>query len=105
MKNLKKIILIGLLFLTYSCAEQKEYIVKLSFCDGREPLITTIKSSYKPSNRDIKVDGKAVSEFSVGCGCGGGSSEVFFNVCDVEVLEDVKINNNNTEEKKYEKRY
>lgn len=79
-------ILIFFLFLISCAVEQKEYKVKLIFCDGRDPKIQTVRSSQKPSTKDIRTDG-AVPTFG-GCGCGGVDSPKYLNVCDLIVLSE-----------------
>ena len=54
---------------------EKQYKVKIEFCDGRPPVTTMVMSIEEPSRHSIRNYKRGVPEY-----------EDYLNVCDVKVV-------------------
>jgi hypothetical protein len=70
---LSTIVSVGMISIHKSCKET--YKVKITFCDGRQPIVTTVETIKEPSRYSIINDKRAVPEY-----------KGYLNVCDVKVI-------------------
>lgn len=89
------LLLVSVIFLTtLSCGgHSKKYDIKLTFCDGREPVYTTVEMSHKPSNQDISTYKQGAPVFTYSnCTCSddarNNTGEKYINVCELEVVKE-----------------
>ena len=82
---MKIIYFLLLLCVLSSCNTPKsEYKIKITFCDTRPPVFTTIteKTGFRPSNYDIKGVNRVYK---------GNDDYLHINVCSIEVINETKI--------------
>ncbi len=75
-----------MLFIFASCTRM-EYKIKITFCDGRPPVITTVGGFIRPTNADIINEDTGVPYYQDGI-------YKYMNVCNIENISESKITSN-----------